>query len=454
MNITKKIPLKKALATTVVGAFFIFFWVNGPLQFIEVLASLDQEETPYSIPKIIGEAKVTKNYGEIGQIETNGDGWQLLHKKLKKDTARSKVISFENDDLLFSEEHAQVLQKHVATLLDGKLEITNHTNPNVLYLKVIQNNKTYYYLESAPLIKHIKGYAGPINIGVLINQNGQIERVQHVSSKETESYLNKILKAGYYNSFIGIPIEEQHQIDAVSGATLTTTSIAKTTTEITQQLGNDFTESLTSDLLISSFEVNALNTLTWIIHITLIALLFIYGIQKKYKKKKRDIRILSIVSLLYIGFFMNSSFTYVSFIHPFLGTALSPLIAFYALFSLIGAIWGHNIYCSYVCPFGHAQRLALQASNKRFTAKFFLSNKIVSHIRNGLALILLIGILLGLRSWGNFEVFPDLFGMEFNSIWFGISILIILVNLRYPFIWCRIACPTGAVLDGISKGCK
>ncbi|MFT4755202.1 MAG: NosR/NirI family nitrous oxide reductase transcriptional regulator, partial [Salibacteraceae bacterium] len=38
--------------------------------------------------------------------------------------------------------------------------------------------------------------------------------------------------------------------------------------------------------------------------------------------------------------------------------------------------------------------------------------------------------------------------------WFAISIAIVAINLRYPFIWCRIACPTGAVLDGISKGCK
>ena len=448
------IPLKKALATLLVGAFFLFFWINGPLQFTEVLAHLDHIETPYSKPKLIGQSKETKSYGEVGDVETHGEGWQLLHKNNKRKNQPTGMIQLEEEQLLFSEEHAKVLQKHVALILKGSLQITHKTNKNLLYLQIRKENDLFYYLESQPAINHIKGYAGSINIGVLINQNGEIEKVQHVSSKETESYLNKILKAGYYNSYVGMPIEDNHNIDAVSGATLTTVSIAKTTSEITQLLGNGFTETLDEDLLITSFSVTASNTLTWIIHITLIGLLFLYGIQKKYKKSKRDIRILSIVSVLYIGFFMNSSFTYVSFIHPFLGTALSPLIAFYALFSLLGAIWGHNIYCSYVCPFGHAQRLALQASKKRFTAKFFLNNKWISPIRNGLALVLIIGILLGIRSWGNFELFPDLFGLEFNAIWFGISILIILVNLRYPFIWCRIACPTGAVLDGISKACK
>ncbi len=451
----KNIPIKKALATTVVGAFFLFFWINGPLQFTEVLAHLDQEETPYSTPKIIGEVHGIKSFGEIGEVETHGDGWQLLHKNHKKEAnLGTGIISFEQEALIFSEEHAEVLENHVSQLLKGKLAITHHTNEALLYLHIKSENEIYYYLESAPIIKHIKGYAGPINVGILLNQKGEIEQIQHVSSKETESYLTKIQKAGFYHAFIGLPIEDYHAIDAVSGATLTTVSIAQTTTEITQLLGNDFTETLHNDLLVSSFEVEALNTFTWIIHILLIAVLFTYGIQKKYKKSKRDIRILSMVSVLYIGFFMNSSFTYVSFIHPFLGTALSPLIAFYALFSLLGAVWGHNIYCSYVCPFGHAQRLALQLSNKRFTSKFFLSNKVVSHIRNAITLLLIIGILLGIRSWGNFELFPDLFGMAFNSLWFGISLVILLINFRYPFIWCRIACPTGAVLDGISTVCK
>ncbi|MFT6802988.1 MAG: hypothetical protein ACJA2N_002181, partial [Salibacteraceae bacterium] len=55
MNPINKIPLKKALATLVVGAFFLFFWVKGPLQFTEVLGQLDMEETPYAIPKLVGE---------------------------------------------------------------------------------------------------------------------------------------------------------------------------------------------------------------------------------------------------------------------------------------------------------------------------------------------------------------------------------------------------------------
>ena len=72
---------------------------------------------------------------------------------------------------------------------------------------------------------------------------------------------------------------------------------------------------------------------------------------------------------------MNSSFTYVSFLHPFLGTTVSTFVALYALFTLLGAIWGKNVYCKYVCPFGHAQRLSLQLSKKRFLCKIFYSKQ-------------------------------------------------------------------------------
>ena len=75
----------------------------------------------------------------------------------------------------------------------------------------------------------------------------------------------------------------------------------------------------------------------------------------------------------------------------------------------------------------------------------------MKRIRDVLTIVLIVGVLMGLRNWNNYELFPDLFGMEFLSIWFIISLGIILINLKYPLIWCRMLCPTGAILDGIFK---
>ncbi len=448
---TKRIG-RKVFATLVVGAFFILFWVNGPLLLKEVLTELETEETKYAIPKIVGAQKQTATYKEIGSTETTGHGWNLMTKQQQKNKNFNLLSSAEQNHN--TKASLQKQTQHLEQIIGKQIATSPHFNEYGVALSYTENNLHYIYIESSEHLNHIKGYAGPIKIGIIINQLGEIEQVQHISSKETKSYLSDIKKNGFYERFQQIPIENKHTIDAVSGATLTTEAIAETTYELINLYQAELQENIIEDRNIASLQLTAKNTLWWILHLTVIGGMFIYGIQKKYKKSKRAIRILSILSVVYIGFFMNSSFTYVSFLHPFLGTSLSYLVAFYAFFSLMGAIWGKNIYCKYVCPYGNIQKLTLQLSKNRFSSKFFLSNKWIARIRDSIAIILIVGILLGLRSWGNFEVFPELFGLEFNSFWLGISIVIILINLKYPFIWCRIACPTGAVLDRIEKIAK
>lgn len=451
MKSKNKIIIKKVLATLVVSIFFIFFWINGPLQVVEVLAHLEQEATEFSKPKIIGEGGEVKSYGEIEEAKTKGDGWSLVIKNRKKKEKESGLISTAELDVLFSEAYAEKLIAHAQKIILGKIETEIVAIEEFIYLKIKQDGNTFFYQESANLFNNIRGYGGPINVGLLVNEDGEIEKVQHISSKETESYLNKIVKNNFYQRFENLVLENNHQIDAVTGATLTTEAIAKITTELAKKSVENYTDYLNVERDVISFHVLAKTSLWWVLHITVIGLLFLYGFQKKFKKTKKSIQILSVISVVYIGFFMNSSFTYVSFLHPFLGTTVSTFVALYALFTLLGAIWGKNVYCKYVCPFGHAQRLSLQLSKKRFSVKFFIPNKWVKRIRDAVTVILITGILLGLRSWGNFEIFPDFFGLEFVFVWFLISIIIILVNLKYPFIWCRIACPTGAVLDKISS---
>ncbi len=449
-NKTKQI--KKVLATLIVGAFFLFFWLNGPLHFTEVLAHLEVEETPYSKSKFVGTKKESEHFKEVGAVEVEGHGWSLVNDEAKEKKA-FKMLSSKEEDNRIAQQELESITKHVKQLFSNSIKTEGHLAEFGPFLSIRYEDEDFLYLETQHNLNHIRGYGGPIQLGVLIDADGNIKQVQHVSSKETVSYLEKVQRRGYYEQFTEVPLEKKHQIDAVSGATLTTEAIAETTTSLID-LYHPEIEEYYEDLNSSSFYIIAKNTLWWVLHIVVIALLFIYGFQKKYKKSKRDIQILSFVSVLYIGFFMNNSFTYISFLHPFLGTSVSSLIALYSLFSLLGAIWGKNLYCKYVCPYGHLQRVALNLSKNKFSKKFFISNKWVKRIRDGIAIILITGVLLGMRSWGNFEVFPDIFGLEFISFWFGVSLLLVLVNIRYPFIWCRIACPTGAVLDKISEVVK
>ena len=163
--------------------------------------------------------------------------------------------------------------------------------------------------------------------------------------------------------------------------------------------------------------------------------------------------ILGFLSVIYIGFFLNNSFTYISFIEPFVGSSLSTFSGIYAFSALISAIWGNNTYCKYVCPFGHAQRILIKVPFIE-QYKLPLSNKWVERVRNTVTITLITGVLLGLRQWKNYEIFPSFFGMEIISISFLIAFLVLLVSAIYPMFWCRVACPTGCVLDTVKKLAK
>lgn len=451
MKVQRTSIIKKVAATIAVAVIFIFFWINGPIQ--DLVASNFESiiETEYAKVLVVGNEQEKHAHGTIAANETHGYGWQLLNGT--KAQARSGLISSKQTIQETNKKLTEQLSKNVQEVYQGK-NLTAITEHDITAIAFENKDGKHIYTESAHFLPHVLGYGGPINLGIVFNDEGHIVTVNHVSSKETQSYLRTIAEKGYYSQFPHLDMHGENTIDAISGATISTKAMAQIVNQTVPLVSPILLDNTiaTNDLVF--FGVIAKNTLFWIIHAFLIGAMFVYGFQKKYKKTKKHITILSVLSVVYLGFFLNSSFTYSTFLHPFLGTSISLFMGVYSLLTLLGAIWGKNIYCKYVCPFGHAQRLALKASKNRFTTPFFIPSKWVDRMRDALAIVIITGITLGIRSWANFELFPDLFGLEYTTTWALVSIAIVLINLRYPFIWCRIACPTGAVLDGISKGCK
>lgn len=439
----------KLLATMIVAGFFLFFWIKGPLQHTLEVINLETEETEYAIPKMVGETGINhEGYGTVEAEETRGYGHGLILDRKGKEHDFA-VLDEGEDNFSKSEEAAKKVLAHARELLGSEAKLKLKATPEMYYVAA-SNGSEALYMESRGIVQGIRGYAGPVHIGLFVNEDGTIRSVHHISSKETESYLQKIQRTGFYAQFNKLKISGDHHVDAVSGATLTSEAIAETATALVNVSSQEPLADFAAVDGIEPFVVEAKLSWWWILHIVIIFLMFLYGFLKKIKKTKRAVIVLSILSVLYIGFFLNNSFTYVSFIHPFVGTSVSSLVGLYAAFTLLGAIWGKNTYCKYVCPFGNVQRLIVQLSPKKYSTKFFIPNKWVKRIRGGLTIVLITGVLLGLRNWSNYELFPDLFGLEFTSIWLLISLITVLLTIRYPMIWCRLLCPTGSVLDFIS----
>ena len=437
----------RVLLTAVVFGFFIFFWINGPLQQFTQFLNEDIALTEYSIPKLVGQKKESLGYGTITNSKQEyhfGNGLISDQSNPKKVSALIGINKNRNNNISGYEDQ---FNKHISSLKLPEAEIVSeNTKPLAIFHK-----DQSVYLETSTFLHHIRGYAGVIDLGIHLNKYGEILNVFHLKSNETESYLQKLYDKGYFDQYKNISINQKNKLDAISGATITSKAISKTITAVVVEAKHqNIKDYVDVDDVVTFSVISELNK-WWIVHIVVIGLLFVFTFQKKLKKTKKSIFVLNSISVIYIGFFLNNSFTYVTFIHPFVGTNISMFVGIYALLTILGSIWGKNLYCKFVCPYGNAQRLLLKISNKKLQSPFFISTKWAKRIRDILTVVLIVGVLLGFRKWSNYELFPDFFSLEFMAGWFIISTLIVLINVKYPLIWCRMLCPTGAVLDGIHK---
>jgi len=449
MNKTS-IDKRKTVATLVVAAFFVFFWVNGPFSnAIEIV--LEEHKNVDAVKPVLIEDGETSfsTYGTVDDMETSGEGYSMILDD-PEDTVKSFAILEDDDLAVTSTEYGDSLLSNAKHFFGDKGIFKLEQTDEFYYATVETVEERYLYFQSKGIADEIKGYSGPINVGIFIREDGYLHKMVHVSSIETKSYLEKIARTHYYDQYNHLSMDQTHDLDGISGATISSFAMANTTTELVNKLYPFPLTDLVDRSGMSDFETKASLNWLWIPHIILIFILFGYAFQKKWRKSKRYVLLTSVASLLFIGFYLNDSFTYITFMHPFIGTSLSSFMGIYALFVLLGAIWGKNTYCKYICPYGNIQRVQLKLW-KGTKSKFPLSSKWIRRIRFAILIFLIAGILAGFRSLSHLEPYPYIFGVEIQSIWyFSFAVFALLLNWVYPMIWCRLLCPTGSVLDTIS----
>lgn len=444
------VDVRKTVATIVVAVFFIFFWINGPLSGSIEIVSERNENLELVKPVLVSDQSEEKmTFNTIDEMDTGGDGFNMI-LDLPEDTLTSFSILNEGSKTLISSDYGKELLRNAKKFFEGDAQISLEQTEDFYYATIDASDHYYYYFQSKGIADEIKGYSGPINVGLIIREDGYLHKMIHVSSAETESYLKKIAKTHYYDQYDHLSMDRLHDLDGISGATISSKAMANTTSEMVNHLYPFPLTDLVDRNGMNEFQTQANLSWAWIPQVILIFILFLYAFQKKLRKSKRYVMLASIASMLFIGFYLNDSFTYITFMHPFIGTSLSSFMGIYAVFVLLGAIWGKNTYCKYICPYGNVQRLQLKLW-KGVGAKFPLSNKWIKRIRFAILIFLIAGILAGFRNLSHLEPYPYLFGLEIQSIWyFSFAILALVMNWVYPLIWCRLLCPTGSVLDSIS----
>lgn len=440
---------KQLIATGLVTLVFGYFILNGPLLQLKKGLHFETELTAFSKPKFVDELEANQFSGFITEVETAGFGHSLI-LDYEKPVVKTSHIILEKEHQKKSSFDVKLLLEHAKKIKNnaGTFEIDTKTEFPFVLIK--EEAGTEVYFETQYLPHSIKGYAGPINVGIFLQSDGKLKSVHHISSSETESYLQKIATADFYRQFSKIKLDAKNEVDGVSGATLTTAAISETVSESVKTMAEHSLESHVDLSSVFNFSVATVFSKIWILHVVVIAGLLWFGLQKQsLKKSKKLVLYVRLFSVCYIGFYLNNSFTFTAILHPFLGTSLSVMVSIYLALVLVGAIWGKNVYCKYVCPFGNAQCLVLQASPKTWRAEFFVSSTVLKWIRVCISIVLIAGILVGQDRWKNFELFPDLFGLDYLSFWFFVAVLFVVLSVKYPMLWCRSLCPTGWLLDSV-----
>ena len=444
------LPLRKLSFSALAAAAFGWFYFAGPLQERPAPFEFKPEMVGFAEPVRFGEEQRTAATGVVGELESHLDHGLVRARSparptygLVGDTRSSPGLRPETGELILARARER------AAFPPG-VSLRRALDMFFVEGRDVAGRPLELHFENTGLNRGIKGYAGPIDIALVVGMDGRIRAVQHVASMETTSYLQRIESAGFYQRFVGLPLDAAaHRVDFVSGASLSTEGIARSVSQLVSLARESPLPSyLAGD--VRGFSVRAEPPRTWMLEAALIALLFALVAVRRLRRSPRVLLAIGVTSVAFLGFWMNNSFTWVTFTQPFLGVRWSWLLGIYAALVVVAAIWDGNAYCRYVCPYGNVQRLLLRFLPWR--GRLPVSNRVLGGLRWAITLCLLGGIVMGLRDWGSYEPFPDLFGLEFaSSPWFWLALGLVLVSVYYPMLWCRALCPTGAVLDGIAS---
>ena len=319
-------------------------------------------------------------------------------------------------------------------------EIVNVTQvrPNVYEGHRAGNPKDVLYIG---LATH-SSYGGPLQVAVVVNNDEVIERVALVDTTDTTTYISRVLSKGVLSAFLGSPAGELPHVDAVSGATLSSTAITKGVERaVTHIRGSTPVESNTPVPLEELFRLGFITVL-------FIAAAFVSSKFFRWKKKYARLSLLGIATI-FLGFLWGMQPSLSTVVMFLTGVWFKGLASYTALGCLILALvvflcTRKNIYCAMICPFGGIQEGLGRITNcpgpkktvwMKWTSRVFA--------------LAAVCVALYFRSPSDAEYAP--FGIAFSFIGstliFALAIIIVVASLFVRRPWCTLLCPAGPVFD-------
>lgn len=295
------------------------------------------------------------------------------------------------------------------------------------------------------------GYGGPLTVLVGIDTKGAILQTAIVNHKETPSYLTILRGRKFFQQFNGknvdSPLEVGNDIDAVSGATVSSRAIAAAVRQSSHAVGRQ-----QLGLPIPP-EKRRLIFGTPELAVTALVLAVIIGLGMQIPK----LRYLTMAaSVGVLGFWLNQAISISNIASLLLGYFPSPFEKplWYLLIPgslLLSVVYCRPVYCYWLCPFGGLQELAAKVGG----GKFKCSRQTETYAKRLRLLLAWIALMLAFL-WqnpglGSYEPFATVFGLQgVGAQWFLLPVAVFASMFIYRF-WCRYFCPVGVAMEVMAK---
>lgn len=291
------------------------------------------------------------------------------------------------------------------------------------------------------------GYQSTIMAGVVVGDQGAVKEVRIIDQNETPSFIQKIYNSEFLdNEFPSILIADgfstEINVQAVSGATVSSSAITKAVAEASSIIGDNYLA-----MRVPSKTGVKFGTTEFVL-LGMLLLTFL-----SYKLKNQKLRYLTMAySIVLLGFKYKQFIAFSWIVSLFTGKVpdFSANVGWYILVGgtiLFIAVTGKNIYCTYICPFGAMQ----QAEKKLAGFDFFkVSPKLKQYLRAVPPILAYIGFVVAIvnEQMGalSYEPFSLLYGRTGVGVQWALLPLVLIMSLLVMGFYCHHACPIGFLL--------
>ncbi|WP_413112902.1 4Fe-4S binding protein [Thaumasiovibrio sp. DFM-14] len=294
-------------------------------------------------------------------------------------------------------------------------------------------------------VGHGIGYGGEMTAGINVSPSGKVQSFAVIASKETSSYLHKVMQSGIADRILGQSIESTVLVDSVTGATLTTNAL----NDAIDRAAEPVREQLFNFRLSEPKSVFA--TLQWLDAAALLVFaIAVWASRTRHKNKVQINWVVLTISMGLFGFYSASLYTSATMGMLMSGVWWQGLASFTPLILLLLSVgyilyYNRNIYCQNLCPFGAVQQCLAKVGNAK--ASTLKHSAFLWFPRFLLLATLCLGAYFRNPVAFSYEPFGIMFGMIGTMYLFVLTILIILTSLLVRRPWCQTLCPIKAMTD-------